>query len=620
MGNEIKPRLEKVGNYLNHVGDESFVFEIPEYQRAYSWGIVNCDKLWQDIVEYNDSQSKDGYFFGTVIVTKNENEERFVLIDGQQRTTTFFLLLKALLLRINNAILKNVGDLNAEDLLDNLYRRRTKIMSILYRKDEDDVPRKYVKVADEQFIKANNISVIENKSINEPLYTKPELQKILSAIDFAVAESSVFKYKKKQKDNKYSNFFRNFKFFYNKMEDISDSRLNSIAKCITDNCELIVIYSNKVEQAITMFNSLNSDGLPLYDSDIISAKLCASAEKNKCVSQYTELWKKLVEETNDLSDLGFGNIDAILMQQMYYTRAANKEIISTNGNVNVTTPGVRRYFTEVNKDILKDPVPLCENMLNLAKIWKEISNYPISKVLLKFNENSKLFLASYLYKFKASDITKEKVTPIIEQMLRLFTVLELVDTGYSSSKFKIFLFSQLEKLVDSNDRYNDIKDAFDQHISKSWTRDELKESLLAYGKGSLVYLSEYLFAKEKNFPLIIESSYDIEHIMPQSGKNNQNIMNDAEIADKDEFDNYVEKLGNKILLEQKINRAVGNDWFSSKLKSDVKDRNGYANSVCPIASALVKDFAGIQKPFWKKNDIDKATDKAAERILNFIFG
>lgn len=60
---------------------------------------------------------------------------------------------------------------------------------------------------------------------------------------------------------------------------MSNSELNSIAKSITDNCEVIEIKSWQVEQAITMFNSLNSDGLPLYDSDIISAQLYAEAEK-----------------------------------------------------------------------------------------------------------------------------------------------------------------------------------------------------------------------------------------------------------------------------------------------------------------------------------------------------
>ena len=39
--------MAKIGDYLKL--EEDTVFTIPEYQRAYSWGIDNCDKLWQDI-------------------------------------------------------------------------------------------------------------------------------------------------------------------------------------------------------------------------------------------------------------------------------------------------------------------------------------------------------------------------------------------------------------------------------------------------------------------------------------------------------------------------------------------------------------------------------------------
>ena len=47
MAKNIEPKLKKIGDYLKL--EEDTVFTIPEYQRAYSWGIDNCDKLWHDI-------------------------------------------------------------------------------------------------------------------------------------------------------------------------------------------------------------------------------------------------------------------------------------------------------------------------------------------------------------------------------------------------------------------------------------------------------------------------------------------------------------------------------------------------------------------------------------------
>lgn len=88
MAKNIEPKLKKIGDYLKL--EEDTVFTIPEYQRAYSWGIDNCDKLWQDINDFVESESKDRYFFGTIIINCQDNDTKYGLIDGQQRTTTFF--------------------------------------------------------------------------------------------------------------------------------------------------------------------------------------------------------------------------------------------------------------------------------------------------------------------------------------------------------------------------------------------------------------------------------------------------------------------------------------------------------------------------------------------------
>lgn len=615
MPKNIEPKLRKIGAYLKL--EEDARFTIPEYQRPYSWSITNCDKLWQDITDFIDSDSKDRYFFGTIIINCQNDDTVLGLIDGQQRTTTFLLLMKALLVRINVAIGTTSQDDDSENLCRGLKERRRKIMGILYKAETEDIP-------DNPSIKTDRAictsePIIENYSINE-LY-KTELQTILSAVDYAEAESKVIKIPRKQKDNKYTNFFRNFKFFYDRAMELSDSQLNSFAKTLTDSCEVIEIKSWQVEQAITMFNSLNSDGLPLYDSDIISAKLYAEAEKSKVSDEFTKLWKELIELIDELKQSGIANIDAILMQQMYFERAKNKnnEIVTATGSINVTTPGLRRYFTEDNKELLNDPIGLCNQMINIAKIWKKASAYPIIQVLLKFNDNAKLFLASYFHRFDADKISEEDVIEIANCLLRLFTVLELVDIGYSSSTFKTFLFGEIVKMADSSVSVQDIKADFDKHISEKWQADEIKKYVSEYERNMLVYLNEYLFAQEKGLSFVLGSKYDIEHIMPQSGANLDAIRKDAQIDSKEEFDDTVNKLGNKILLEEKINRSIGNEWFRTKVSTKLSDKTGYIDSNYPIATVLVKKYENDTKPYWCKQDIENATDVASDRIVKFIF-
>ncbi|MFG7388272.1 HNH endonuclease family protein [Lactococcus lactis] len=128
-------------------------------------------------------------------------------------------------------------------------------------------------------------------------------------------------------------------------------------------------------------------------------------------------------------------------------------------------------------------------------------------------------------------------------------------------------------------------------------------------------MNEYLFCKEQDVVFNIDKSVDIEHIMPQSGLNRENIMKDAGFEGQDEFFEYAEKLGNKILLESEINRGIGDAWFRTKKENTVTSRHGYIGSKYQIAQSLVTYY----KDTWTKSDIDVATDKAAKRISDYIF-
>lgn len=88
--------------------------------------------------------------------------------------------------------------------------------------------------------------------------------------------------------------------------------------------------------------------------------------------------------------------------------------------------------------------------------------------------------------------------------------------------------------------------------------------------------------------------------MPYSGYNLQEIRKDAGIVSEDEFYGIVNKLGNKILLEEKINRAIGNEWFRTKISTEIENKTGYINSEYPIAQTLVDKYRDTNKPYWKK--------------------
>jgi uncharacterized protein with ParB-like and HNH nuclease domain len=607
MAKNIEPTLKLISKYLKLEKSENFV--IPEYQRGYSWNIIQCDKLWQDIEAFIVSNASDPYFFGTIIVDCSETN-KFSLIDGQQRTTTFLLLLKALLLRLTEAISKVPNDEESEALKAGLNANRNKIMAILYKAEDEDIPAMLKDSA-----KTQDILILENKSINELFPT--EVKTIVEATDFKTSEQNVYKIPRKQKDNKYTNHFRNFKFFFDRLSDKSESQLNQFAKVFLEKCQVIEIRSWQIEQAITMFNSLNSTGMPLSDADIISAQLYSNAGDNK--QEFNEQWESINKLANELRGRKIINIDAVLQQFMYINRAINKEYINTNkeGNesVDVTTPGLRRYYTDIKKELLNEPLILCENLTKITNIWNNIKDYPTVKLLLKCNENAKLFLIGYLYRYEITEITEKNLLDLCECLLRLFTILELSDAGYSSSKFKTFLFSENIKLVDKTVSIDTIKNEFNDHINNNWEQSTIKGAIVEYDKNLLVFLNEYIYAKNKGNKFDFAENVNVEHIMPASGRNLTTIQQDAGITTTEEFNSIVNNLGNKILLEEDINKSIGNEWFKTKKQNSINSKSGYKDSRYGIALALT----AYPNDTWTKEDIDTATKKAAERIIKFIF-
>ena len=203
----------------------------------------------------------------------------------------------------------------------------------------------------------------------------------------------------------------------------------------------------------------------------------------------------------------------------------------------------------------------------------------------------------------------------MECFLRLFTLLEVGDTGYSSSKFKSFLFKENVELVKSDYSIESIIRDFTNHINKEWKEEDVIKDLEEYDKSVLVYLNEYLYAKEHNLNFDFDpNKVTVEHIMPGSGRNIETIRADAGMT-KEEFDDMVNLLGNKILLEEDINKSISNDWFKTKKGTTVQNKTGYLDSSFGIANALSE----YSRDLWTAEDIEIATNKAATRICNFIF-
>jgi len=75
-------------------------FVIPVFQRDYSWTEAECEQLWKDVVAISVDTTERSHFLGSVVYVSTGDSSagftRWLLIDGQQRVTTVTLLLAAL--------------------------------------------------------------------------------------------------------------------------------------------------------------------------------------------------------------------------------------------------------------------------------------------------------------------------------------------------------------------------------------------------------------------------------------------------------------------------------------------------------------------------------------------
>ena len=83
-------------------GSDNVTYEIPIYQRNYAWEKDEIAALVRDVWDACE-KSKGIYYIGTLVTYDNDNTI-FEVIDGQQRLTTLFLILRALDKEVKNML------------------------------------------------------------------------------------------------------------------------------------------------------------------------------------------------------------------------------------------------------------------------------------------------------------------------------------------------------------------------------------------------------------------------------------------------------------------------------------------------------------------------------------
>lgn len=576
---EMRAERKSIFDYLS-----KNKFLIPMYQRNYVWGEDECEQLWEDVYHFFKNKDEDEeYFLGSVVIYKENGRQN--IIDGQQRTTTLNLLIRALYEKARG-----------QDGIDKL---KSDLASCLWDTDPLTGNIDFEKT----HFKSEVATDLDNESL-ENLFK--------DTLDINEGEGK-----------KLSLYEKNFVFFQNKIDGLAKNEpVNWYDFCLTllRSCVILPIECDGRDKALRIFNTLNNRGVALSPADIFKGLIFAKksdAEK----MEFAKEWKALESQIQNSNYLKKEDISFLFTQYEHIIRARYSE-------VDTVIPGVLEFWTKKDKENSKNKrvnFAANEGLLNKEETFefiKQLGEFWCNPYDHLSPEAQKYFIVLNMYQNKLWQMVvsvcfyvydKDKNSSIFDEILpqlAAYNALGLMyGKGGSSGLFWGFMRANIN-IIKEHKRENifvagmnlpELKmPSLDNFIdfSKKAIPKQIRYILALY---ALIYNpnQEMEWNKKKNYSL---ASAEIEHIFPKKWQDtNYNGWNEEEAQE------YLEQIGNKILLEKKLNIHAGNGFFHRK-KEIYKDS-------CIIEA---QDLARSDKKDWCKEDIENRNAQIYQKFEEFF--
>ncbi|MUL38577.1 DUF262 domain-containing protein [Gloeocapsopsis dulcis] len=231
-------------------------FQIPLFQRSYSWKKENWETLWEDLMSLYREEIKGFYFLGPIVTQAipgtADGISPFVVIDGQQRLTTLTIVL---------AVLRNYlrkSDKSVADEVQELY------LINKFKKDND-----FYKVLPTQGDREAYQSIITGKTLKD-------LKK----------EGSIYEAYK----------FFDAKFKKPDLEENIVLDLTKFKPILLEQLLLVNITSDDSDNPYLIFESLNNKGEELSQVDLIRNYIFMKIPANEQEAVFEKIWSPLQEK------------------------------------------------------------------------------------------------------------------------------------------------------------------------------------------------------------------------------------------------------------------------------------------------------------------------------------
>ena len=536
------------------------VFNIPVYQRNYDWETDDCTQLFQDLE--NIAITGKEHFIGSIVYISigTATEPYYNIIDGQQRITSVMLFLKAL-----------------HDSTDDKKFKKQVRHGFLINIGLDDEPKMKLK------------QVESDRSVYEQLI----LQKEFDEAAFSEADKN-------------SNIYKNYCCFRDLIShsEVSLQELyNAVFKLeIIDTCLT-------TEDPQEVFESMNSTGRSLTNTDLLRNYLLMDLPHNEQEKLYKQYWSKIEK------NVGPKRMDMYMVHYLIMKRKSDSiNIRRRSAKVNKTTlyecyriyfppeekknGGTQRLLEDIYKySVLygklfsgKDKTPLEKS---IAEVVVDLSAEPVA-----------IFLMYLLHEQEALGVTDAELTEAVKACTSyVFRV--RIFKGSVSPQFFALAIQSFEKGDTSKPFIDRVWDALVTGSgSYRFPRDrefqdafENKNMYLEFKPPMLRYML-YKYERARTKEVVEPESTTIEHILPQDTKEWQRHL--ADIHDY-EYRDLIHRIGNLTLT--KMNAEASNASFAEK-KKKVYEKSGYA---------ITREIAA--KPDWNSKEIKARSAAMAVEAL-----
>ena len=221
-------------------------FIIPVYQRNYDWKKENCKQLFDDLVSVI-KEGKDTHFFGSIVSYAHSRDE-VVLIDGQQRITTVSLILIAILNALKKGVLStddNTLSLRIEDFLVDKYDKTERKVRLKPFRDDCKAFDLLIYGEEKNYIPESKVTI-------------------------------------------------NYRYFYDRIVNLRELTVDELFQAV--KCLEIIdieLEPQHGDNPQLIFESLNSTGLDLSESDKIRNFVLMNLEPAVQESYYDKYWNKI---------------------------------------------------------------------------------------------------------------------------------------------------------------------------------------------------------------------------------------------------------------------------------------------------------------------------------------